>query len=49
MMDEIAISGILNVKNSTDLITLVTLAYNTKCKWEHHLKKAERKFWGEIE
>lgn len=40
MMEEIAISGILNVKNSTDLRTLVTLTqYNTKCKLEHDLKK----------
>jgi len=38
-MEEIAISGILNVKNFTELRTLVTLTYNTKCKLEHHVKK----------
>jgi hypothetical protein len=41
--------GYLMSKIFTDFRRLVTLAYDTKCKWTHHLRKAERRFWGEIE
>jgi hypothetical protein len=47
MMEETAIIGIINVKNSTDLRTLVPLAYNTKCKWEHQGLRKQKGGSGE--
>jgi hypothetical protein len=33
------------IKNATEFRTLVTLAYNTKFKWENQVKKADCRFW----